>query len=321
MTYLITGGSGTFGSAFIQAVLREGATRVISVATGEHRHAALAQRINDARLECWTGNVRDAERMREVMGVKPDVVIHAAAMKRIESCERDAEEAHKTNVLGTLNVVKAAMLADVPKVLVISSDKACSPETVYGATKAEAEALAIARNGLRGKGRTRISAVRYGNVLGSNGSFLDVLLRARQTQEPIAITDPEATRFWWSVDDAVAFVLRVLDRMQGAEIWIPSLASARVVDLAHAIAPKSQLTITGMRGPEKVHEAMINPTEARYAYRVPEGFLLLPKRGQWWSPDPPADAVAVPPSFVYTSNDDPLPVSLEGLEPQCALPS
>lgn len=306
---LITGGTGTFGAAFIRYALGRGVARIVSVSTGEHRQAELQRSVTDPRLECWTGNVRDAERMREVMRVHPDVVIHAAAMKRVEKCEQDAEEAHKTNVLGTLNVVKAAIECDVAKVLVISSDKACSPETVYGATKAEAEQQAITRNGMRGNSPTRISAVRYGNVLGSQGSFLDTLMRARHTGEPLSITDADATRFWWHVDDAVAFVATVLERMQGAEIFIPKLISARVVDLAAAIAPRSRQDITGMRGAEKLHEAMINTTEARYAYELPDAYVLYPKFGQWWGGAPPADAVKVPEGFSYASNGAPLRVN------------
>lgn len=318
LTYLVTGGTGTFGRAFLRYALDRGARRVVTVSTCGHRIAETKRLFPDPRVECWTGNVRDAERMREVMRCQPDVVIHAAAMKRVEQCEADPEEAKKTNVDGTLNVVKAALEANVPRVLLISSDKACSPETVYGATKAEAEQQALARNGLRGKSRTRISAVRYGNVLGSQGSFLDAIVRSRVTGGPLTITHPDATRFWWAIEDAVAFVGTVLDRMQGADLFIPTLVSAKVVDLARAIAPNAPLIVTGMRGPEKLHEAMINATEARFAYAIPDGYVLLPKQGQWWSPDPPADAVKVPDGFTYTSDQYPQAVRLEGLEPLCA---
>lgn len=318
---VVTGGSGTFGSAFIVHALTAGVARVICLSRGEQRQAELQRQIPDPRLECWLGDVRDRDRIRKAFRVKPDVVIHAAALKRVEKCEAEPEEAHKTNVLGTLNVVNEALDADVPRVLVISSDKACSPETVYGATKAEAEAQALAMNGHRGASPTRISVVRYGNVLGSNGSFLEQLLRSRASGGPLPITDPEATRFWWAVDDAVVFVAKVLDRMQGAEVWIPKIASARVVDLARAVAPRSSVVVTGMRGPEKLHESMVNATEARYAYELPDCYVLLPKQGQWWSPQPPEGAVSVPAGFTYASNGDPLPVSLEPLEGPCVSPS
>ncbi len=307
-TIVITGGSGTFGTAYVRYALDHGAARVIVLSRGEHRQAELKRTINDARLECRIGDVRDRERLKWVFRARPDVVIHAAALKRVETCEEDPCEAVKTNVDGTRCVVEEAMLADVPKVLVISSDKATSPETTYGRTKGQAEDIALGQNAYRGSGPTRISAVRYGNVLGSQGSFLDTLLRARQTGEPLAITDPDATRFWWHVDDAVAFVATVLERMQGAEIFIPKLISARVVDLARAIAPQSRQDITGMRGAEKLHEAMINATEARYAWELPDAYVLYPKLGQWWGGTPPADAVKVPEGFSYASNGAPLSV-------------
>jgi UDP-N-acetylglucosamine 4,6-dehydratase len=315
-TILVTGGSGTFGTAFVRDALAGGAARVIVVSRGEHRQAELKRAVNDGRLECWIGDVRDRDRLRWAFRSRPDVVIHAAALKRIDSCEQNADEAIKTNVDGTRYVVAEAMLADIRKVLVISSDKACSAEIVYGTTKAAAEAAAIGQNAMRGAGSTRISVARYGNVLGSQGSFLEQLLRARQTGEPLAITDLEATRFWWDAQSAVAFVGAVLGRMRGAEIWIPKIPSARVVDLARAIAPASELVETGMRGPEKTHESMISATEVRYAWELPDSYVLLPKHGEWWSPAPPAGAVKVGSDFRYSSDVDPLPV--EVVEHVCA---
>lgn len=320
-TILITGGSGTFGQACIQYALAAGARRVICLSRGEHRQAALRQAIPDPRLDCWIGDVRDVERLRWAFRVHPDVVIHAAALKRVDVCDAEPDEAFKTNVLGTRLVVQEAILANIPRVLVISSDKATSPETTYGKTKAAAEDLAIGLNAVRGCSLTRISVARYGNVLGSAGSFLETLLQARQTGDPITITDPQATRFWWSVDDAVRFVAWVLTVMQGGEIFVPKLASAKVVDLARALAPQSAQIVTGMRGSEKLHEAMINATEARYAYERPEAYVLYPKQGQPWSPPP--QGVPVGDGFTYASDGDPLPVSVEeALEVlPCALPS
>jgi UDP-N-acetylglucosamine 4,6-dehydratase len=134
----------------------------------------------------------------------------------------------------------------------------------------------------------------------------------------VGITDLQATRFWWGLEDAVAFVGSVLPRMQGAEIWIPKLASAKVTDLAHAMAPRSALHVIGMRGPEKIHEAMISATEAVSTYELADRYVLLPKQGQWWSPAPPVGAIPVPVGFTYASDGDPLPVSCEALEaPVC----
>lgn len=318
-TILITGGSGTFGTAFARYALASGAERVIVLSRGEHRQADLKRELADPRLECWIGDVRDRDRLRWAFRAQPDIVIHAAALKRVEVCEAQPSEAIKTNVDGTRNVVEEAMLADIPRVLVISSDKATSPETVYGTTKAAAEAAAIGQNAMRGKGHTRISAVRYGNIINSAGAFLHQLMDARQTGHPIPITDPDCTRYWWAIEDAVAFVGSVLEQMQGAEIWIPKLASSRVADLARAVAPRSAHRLVGTRGPEKLHEAMISATESVYAWELADRYVLLPKQGQWWSPEPPAGAIKVPAGFTYTSNDDPLPVSLE--DESCALHS
>lgn len=312
ITYLITGGSGTLGRALITALLPLASTkRIIVFSRGEHRQAALQADYPDPRLECWIGDVRDRNRLEWAFDCRPDVIIHAAALKRVESCEGHTDEARKTNIDGTHNVVELAMRADVPKVLVVSSDKACSPETAYGATKAAAEALAIGQNAWRGSRPTRISCVRYGNILDSQGAFLHTILKHKQTGHPLMITDPRASRFWWSGADAAQFILTVLDRMHGAEIFVPKLVSARVIDLVKALAPDVSLREGGMRGAEKIHEAMINQTEAAYTYELPDCYVLLPKLGQWWSALPPHDAIKVPAGFSYSSDQDPLSVSVE----------
>ena len=323
MIYFITGITGYLGTALTRALLADPrTTRIVGMARHEPGIAAFRQQFHqDGRVEAWVGDVRDRDRLRWALRTVPDVVIHAAALKRVELCEAQPSEAVKTNIDGTRHVVEEAMLANVPKVLVVSSDKSTSAETCYGKTKAAAEEIALGQNAYRGDGPTRISVVRYGNVLGSTGSFLDQLLEARSTGGPVTITDPNATRFWWQIDDAVRFVRTVLDQMQGAEIWVPKLVSATVGDLARAIAPQAIQTVTGMRGSEKQHEAMISPTEVSFTYELPDCYVLLPKRGQWWSPEPPAGAVRVADTFRYTSNDDPLRVSFEVHEaPSCALP-
>jgi UDP-N-acetylglucosamine 4,6-dehydratase len=323
MTYFVTGITGFLGRALTAALLADPSTiRVIGLSRDEHKIAAFKGQFPDPRVEVRIGDVRDPERIREALSIRPDVVIHAAAMKRVESCEGDPDEAFKTNVLGTRNVVTAARQAGVAKVVVVSSDKAASPETCYGKTKAMAEEIAIGQNAYRGKGQTRISVVRYGNVLGSTGSFLDRLFAARASGEDIPITDPDATRFWWGADEAVAFIRSVIAQMRGAEIWVPKLVSARVTDLARAIAPQSGQVVSGMRGLEKTHELMIAPAEARHAYELADRYVILPKRGQWWSPEPPAKSVPVPAGFTYGSGDTPYPVRLEIQEIPCQpLPS
>jgi UDP-N-acetylglucosamine 4,6-dehydratase len=319
MIYFVTGITGFLGRRLTQALLADtSTTRVLGLSRDEHKRAAFLRQFPDQRVEVRIGDVRDAERMREALSVVPDVVIHGAAMKRVESCEAEPNEAFKTNVLGTLNVVTAARLAGVSRVVVISSDKATSAETCYGKTKAMAEEIALGQNAYRGSGQTRISVVRYGNVLGSTGSFLDTLTAARQSGADIPITDPEATRFWWSDTDAVAFIRRVVVGMRGAEVWVPKLVSAKVTALAEAIAPWSAHVVTGMRGMEKTHELMIGAAEARCAYELADSYVILPKRGQWWSPEPPEGSIPVPAGFTYGSGDRPVSVNLEFREnPLC----
>jgi UDP-N-acetylglucosamine 4,6-dehydratase len=317
--YFVTGLSGFLGRALAQSLLADPTTtRLIGFSTNEHKRLAFLRDFPDPRVEYRTGNVRDMARVREALAVRPDVVIHAAAMKTVQCCEDDPDEAFKTNVLGTRNVVVAARQARVPKVVVVSSDKAASPETCYGKTKAMAEEIALGQNAYRGKGGTKISVVRYGNVVGSTGSFLDHLWDARATGGAVTITDPDATRFWWDGTQAVAFIREVIGRMRGAEIWVPKLVSAKVADLASAIAPRSAHAISGMRGMEKTHELMIAPAEARCAYELADSYVILPKRGQWWSPEPPDGSIPVPAGFTYGSGDRPVSVNLEFREnPPC----
>ena len=299
-TVLITGGSGTFGLACVRQALQAGAQRVVALARGEHRLALLSQTIDDPRLETWVGDVRDRERMCWAMRWSPDIVIHAAALKRIEVCASHPAEAIKTNVDGTRCVVEEAMRAAVPRVVLISSDKACSSETVYGTTKALAEAAALGQNALRGDLPTRISAVRYGNVLGSQGSVLDTMVAARSTGQ-MPITDPEATRFWWHIDEAVRFVDETLAVMQGGEVWVPKLPSSTVAALAQAIAPDAVHRVVGMRGAEKQHEQMMSTVESYTAWELPDRFCLLPYAGQPWSPEPPAGAWPAASGVDYSS--------------------
>jgi UDP-N-acetylglucosamine 4,6-dehydratase len=306
MTYFLTGATGTFGRACIHALLADPQTeRIIGLSRVGHHRAQLLREIRDPRLECWLGDIRNPERLQWAFRVKPDVLIHAAAEKLVDACELEPEEAFQTNVLGTLNVVKQAMLADIPKVLILSSDKACSPETVYGATKLMAESLALGVfHAKRGSSPTKVSIARYGNVLGSAGSVLSHFFEARESGGPVSMTDPEATRFWWTIEEAVAFALEMIGQMHGGEIFVPKLVSSKVSDLARAIAPESTHDVIGMRGAEKQHEAMINSTEARYTFDCGDYYVIAPNMGTL-----PAGAQPVVKGFRYTSDQDPQKVA------------
>jgi Predicted nucleoside-diphosphate sugar epimerases len=307
MRYFLTGITGTFGRACVDALLADPETeRIIGLSRSGHRRAQLLREIRDSRVECWLGDIRNPDRLFWAARVHPDVLIHAAAEKLVDACEVEPEEAFQTNVLGTLYLVKQAILADIPKVLILSSDKACSPETVYGATKLMAEQLALGVfQAKRGSSQTKVSVARYGNVLGSAGSVLSHFFEARASGGAVRMTDPEATRFWWSIEEAVAFALRMIQYMHGGEIFIPKLTSSRVSDLARAIAPNSTQDVIGMRGPEKQHEAMINSTEARYTFDCGDYYMLVPPHGCGYTVPLPVGARPVSDGFRYTSDQDP----------------
>jgi UDP-N-acetylglucosamine 4,6-dehydratase len=286
-TVLITGGTGSLGNALVehfcrmQASNRRGelvpagpkAIRIFS--RDELKQSEMRQRFSlETNLRFLIGDVRDADRLSQAMeGV--DIVIHAAAMKRIESCEYNPFEAVKTNVVGTQNVVTAAIDTQVERVMVVSSDKAVNPANLYGATKHCAEKIAVQSNVYVGTKQTLISCVRYGNVVGSRGSIVP-LFKEQAKAGVIAITDPRMTRFWITLDQAVAFITSSIEMMRGGEVFVPKLPSMRVTDLALALAPTAEQRLVGIRPGEKLHEQMITPTESRYALDLGDRFVIEP---------------------------------------------
>lgn len=252
---LVTGGTGTFGEAFVKATLAAGIQRVCVFSRGEHRQAEMRAAVDDARVRWFIGDVRDQDRLTRAMnGV--DWVVHAAALKRIEVCEYDPDEVVKTNVNGALNVIAAATAAGVKKVVALSTDKACDPLNAYGASKLLAEKVFLAANNARGRDGPRFAVTRYGNIAGSAGSVIPkwrALLAAGAKAVPV--TDPHATRFWMTIDEAVRLVADTLENMKGGELVIPDwLPAYRVADLAAAMGAKME--ITGLPAFEKRHEAM-----------------------------------------------------------------
>lgn len=257
---LITGGSGSFGNAFVRRALTHDVRKVIVLSRDELKQHDMRRMIPDERLTFFLGDVRDRDRLyRAFNGV--DIVIHAAALKQVPACEYNPAEAKKTNVDGALNVIDAAIDAGVSKVLALSTDKATNPVNCYGATKLLAEKLFLAGNAYSPTG-TRFSCVRYGNIAGSRGSIIPAWRLLSLTDEPFPITDRRMTRFWFTLPLAVDFVLMALEVMKGGETFVPRLPSFRVTDLAMAIAPNRGLREVGVRPGEKIHEAMIGPDEA-----------------------------------------------------------
>ncbi len=283
---LITGGTGSFGRALVQHLLKtdHGPRRIIVFSRDElkqsemQRELGYGMNVGAERLRFFLGDVRDQDRLsRAFMGV--DYVIHAAALKQVPACEYNPDEAVKTNVLGAVNVVRAAIDSGVKRVIALSTDKACAPLNLYGATKLAAEKIFQAGNNLSGALDTRFSVVRYGNVLGSRGSVVPLFRKQLAEGRPLTITDPRMTRFLITLKQAVAFVLKALDRMEGGEIFVPELPTARMVDLAAAMQcfeqPKIATEVIGIRPGEKLHETLITEEEsANAAIRWPGAYVI-----------------------------------------------
>lgn len=296
---LVTGGTGSFGKRFIQFLLEErDPRRVIVFSRDELKQHEMSQVMVDPRLRFFIGDVRDAERL-ELATLDVDVIVHAAALKQVPACEYNPFEAVKTNVLGTQNVISAALRNRVPRSVLVSTDKAVNPVNLYGATKACAEKLFVQANAYAGKLATRFSCVRYGNVVGSRGSVIPLFRRLRD-QGTLPITDDRMTRFWITLDQAVAFVTNALESMQGGEIYIPKIPSMKIMDLAAAVAPKCELEVVGIRPGEKIHELLITGDEARHAIDAGPHYIIEPEHDFWSGAH--HEGTKLSPEFVYASN-------------------
>src|SRR6266852_3682354 len=252
---LITGGSGAFGTACTKRLLALRANRIVIFSRGEHRQAEMARAIPDPdeRLRFFIGDIRDRDRLRRAMeGI--DIVIHAAALKRIEVGAYNPLEVKKTNIDGAANVIEAATDARVKKVVGLSSDKAYEPISPYGTSKAFAESLLLAANNTRGNYGPIFSIVRYGNIWASTGSVVPTWREILRESDAVPVTDPQCTRFFMTMDEAVSLVLKTAETMKGGEIAIPTLPAYRLGDLAEAMNAK--MNITGLPPYEKLHESM-----------------------------------------------------------------
>ena len=273
---LITGGTGSFGKQFIQTVLKCSAPKkLIIFSRDELKQFDMRHVFSEDRYPCmryFIGDVRDRERLYRAMdGV--EIVIHAAALKQVPTAEYNPIEVIKTNVLGAANIIDAAIDRNVQKVIALSTDKAANPINLYGATKLCSDKLFVAANGYSGHHGTKFSVVRYGNVMGSRGSVIPFFQQMRPTGV-LPVTDPKMTRFWITLEQAVMFVLRSLDRMRGGEIFVPKIPSMSIVDLARAIAPECRLDIIGIRPGEKLHETMVPEDDARNTVEYDDYFVI-----------------------------------------------
>ncbi len=283
-TILLTGGTGSFGHAFVERVTGTWPDAVVRLySRDELKQSEMRARFGDAQLRYLIGDVRDRARMsRAAQGA--DVIVHAAAMKQVPACEYNPFEAVRTNVLGAQHVVDAAIDAGVPRVVALSTDKAVNPVNLYGATKLCAEKIVVQGNAYAAQSSTRLACVRYGNVVGSRGSVVPLFQRQRD-EGHLTITDERMTRFWITLPQSADLVLYALEHMVGGEIFIPKIPSMRVVELADAMAPGVPREVIGIRAGEKLHELLITSDESRHTVDAGDVYVVLPEH-PWWESHP-----------------------------------
>jgi len=281
---LITGGTGSFGKEFVKIVLEKypGIKRLVIYSRDEQKQFQMANdypEVKYPQLRFFIGDVRDYDRLRMALkGI--DTVVHAAAMKHVHIAEYNPMECIKTNIMGAENVIMACLDADVENVVALSTDKAAAPINLYGATKLASDKLFIAANNIKGKQKIRFSVVRYGNVMGSNGSVIPFFLNKRK-EKFLPITDPTMTRFNILLPEAVDMVLHALDNAWGGELFVPKIPSYKITDLAMAIAPDCEHRIVGIRPGEKIHEEMITASDSFTSYDLGKYYAILPQVPNW----------------------------------------
>lgn len=304
MNVLITGGTGTFGQAMVEKLLKEYERgRIVIYSRDELKQHQMIGKFNTKieRLRFFVGDVRDVRNLTRAMH-NIDIVIHAAALKQIPSCEYNPWEAVKTNVQGAWNVINAAIGMGVSKVIALSSDKAVNPINCYGATKLVMEKLFINSNTL-GKKITRFSIMRYGNVLGSRGSVIQSFREQRHNKDCLEITDERMTRFWWTIEEAVNFTLQAVINMKGGEVFIPKLQSSSLLKLAQTVCPDTPWKETGIRPGEKINEALVAPDEVKRTIDAEWAYIINPDNPFFTYERDGGNPVAI--DFSYTS-DNPL---------------
>jgi len=304
---LVTGGTGSFGNAFVRTLLKNHTPKkVIVFSRDEFKQVEMERAFFTEfpklteRLRFFLGDVRDKNRLLTALhGV--DILVHAAALKQVPTLEYNPFEAVKTNIIGAENLISAAIDRGVKSVIALSTDKAVNPINLYGATKLCMEKLFVSGNAYAAERPTRFSVVRYGNVVGSRGSVIPFFLEKKKSGT-IPVTHQEMTRFWITLEQGVAFVIKSLSLMQGSEVFVPKIPSMRIMDLVKAIAPKARVNVVGIRPGEKLHETLLTQDEARHALEYPDQFIIHPptipgKRIPW-----PKGGKALRTNFVYDSN-------------------
>lgn len=301
----MTGGTGSFGKAFIERVLADhNPSRVVIFSRDELKQYEVRQKFqDDPRLRWFIGDIRDQHRLARAMhGV--DYVVHAAALKQVDTAEYNPFEYIQTNIVGSQNVVEASIDAGVKKVVALSTDKASSPLNLYGATKLAADKLFQSANHYAAGYETRFSVVRYGNVMGSRGSVIPFFKKLAAEGKPLPVTDTRMTRFWITLPQAVQFVVDSFDLMQGGELYVPRIPSMKIVDLVEAVAPGAETYEMGIRPGEKLHEEMISLDDARRTLRIGDRYVVLPTIANWGFKAPEGETL--PEGFAYQSDSNDL---------------
>ncbi len=280
---LVTGGTGSFGKAFVSRMLRNYSNieRLVIFSRDELKQWEMQNAFPDEKypqLRFFLGDIRDKERLRRALK-NIDIIVHAAALKQVPAAEYNPSEFIKTNVLGADNLVDCALDCGVRKIVALSTDKAVSPVNLYGATKLCSDKLFISANNITGTQDSKFSVVRYGNVMGSRGSIIPLLISKAKKNEPLTITHKDMTRFNITLDEGVSLVISTIEEMIGGEIFVPKIPSYRIMDLAKAISPNAEVDFIGMRVGEKIHEEMLSINDAPNTIDLGDKYAILPAGG------------------------------------------
>jgi UDP-N-acetylglucosamine 4,6-dehydratase len=309
---LITGGTGSFGKAFIAFALENlNPQKIVIFSRDELKQYEMRIKFNnDPRLRFFVGDIRDHHRLMRAMH-NIDYVIHAAALKQVDTAEYNPFEYVQTNIIGSQNVIEAAIDTGVKKVVALSTDKASSPLNLYGATKLAADKLFQSANHYAAGYETRFSVVRYGNVMGSRGSVIPFFKKLAKKGEPFPITDQRMTRFWITLPQAVEFVIDSFNLMVGGELYVPRIPSMRILDLVEAVAPGANTYPIEIRPGEKLHEEMISADDSRRTLLLEDRFVILPTIAEWGFVAPQGENL--PDGFAYRSDTNDQWLSVEQL--------
>lgn len=300
-TVFITGGTGSFGKRFVEIVMKEQKPKKLIIYSRDEMKQFEMQQKYEMRknIDFVIGDVRDKERLSRAMR-NVDFVVHAAALKIVPAMEHNPSEAIKTNVNGAMNIIDVALEQKVKKVIALSTDKACNPINLYGATKLCSDKLFAAANSFSGSKGTKFAVVRYGNVIGSRGSVIPFFLEKKK-EGVIPVTDENMTRFWITIEQGVRFVIKNFGRMQGGELFVPKIPSMSIMVLAKAIAPECRIKVIGIRPGEKLHEVMIAPDDARHTVELKDCYIIEPDFN-WWNKSFHVTGKAVKKGFCYSSD-------------------